>query len=404
MDQHVCGCHVGDAYLRRFVEDLLEDLGEDAGDCDFCDDEARRGVPLQELVEVIEAALNSHFQRAADAGVPLDEGEWQWPTYDTSDAIGDLEAGNAVEDPLLQAILSCIEDDVWVPRGTPLRTAAERLRDGWREFSAHVQHTSRYLLRPDSPPSEFDWDPDYRPAEVLQAIGDVITDSFDLIRPIAQGTPVYRARTYSEYRPNKPEELVSPPTDKAGQGRMNAAGITVFYGALDPDTAAAEVYDGNDRAVIATMEPLRDLQVVDLTRIPDFSVFDPDVPMKDFDEAVFLRGFVADIVQPIIRDGRVHYEYAPTQYVTEYLRWQLGHGCLLIDGIVYPSARASGSNLVIFVTPTECLDDDQMPEGKKRPPGEAQLLRFAATTVEIRCYEPPRSRSLRTEPLGGHSW
>lgn len=387
----ICPQHFEDSYLRTFIAERLDDSREDTESCSFCSENP--GVPFSEVVELVEDAIGRHFDTAADSGVPYAEGEWQWPTMDTWDVLDDLaEWGIAFE--VVSELRQELEEEAWVRKGSPMRSASRRLQRGWQDFVQHVQNTSRFLLRPDRPRSEWDPDPDYDPREAVEAIGKVILHSFDLITTLKAGTPLFRARTFNDRRPEKAHEMVSPSPRQASQGRMNGAGISVFYGALDADTAAAEVYDGKDFVQVAELRPIRDLAIADLTKVPDLSPFDPAVKGGDFENAAFLKGFVRDVARPIVRDGREHFEYAPTQYLTEYLRWQLEPPYVELDGIAFPSARTEGTNIVVFVGPEGCLDDLQLPSGTKRPDGASQLLRLEPF-AEVRTYGPPQSRVVR---------
>lgn len=107
--------------------------------------------------------------------------------------------------------------------------------------------------------------------------------------------------------------MAAPPRSLASQRRMNPAGIAYLYGALDADTATAEVYDGRPHVAVAGLRTLIPCRVVDLTRIENPSAFDPDVTYEHFTGTAFLQDFRYDIARPIVSDDRVHHEYIPTQ-------------------------------------------------------------------------------------------
>ena len=77
------------------------------------------------------------------------------------------------------------------------------------------------------------------------------------------------------------------------------------------------------------------------------SVFDCTVSRQEQYRSVFLAGFARDIAKPIVRDERVHQDYVPTQVVTEFIRFVLRPSA---DGVAYPSARADGTNVVLFAS------------------------------------------------------
>lgn len=65
----------------------------------------------------------------------------------------------------------------------------------------------------------------------------------------------------------------------------------------------------------------------------------------------FLASFVHYITSPVIPDDRVHVEYAPTQLLTEYLRWVLNPK---LDGIALPSAQTGKCTYVLFFSRSDC--------------------------------------------------
>lgn len=394
---YVCRAHVDDRYLDGLLAAEIDGPSSNSGPCDYCE-EGPPGAPLDVLGEVVASAARRYYSTAADACVPRDDGEWAFPTTDTYDVLADLDG---VEFEVQEDIIGrYIEMEDWVPIHDPFPSPSERLQKGWVDFRTYVQHTSRFMLAPTDPPSEFEPMPDLSAEETLKATTEVI-DRLDLVEELEVGSLIYRARTYVDDLPFVDvHQLASPPVGKASAGRMNGAGISVFYGALDPDTAAAEVYDGKDSVAIAEFQTVEPLTVVNLTRVPAPSVYDPSVTALDFERASFLRGFVREISRPIVRDGRIHTEYAPTQLFTEYLHWRLLPDPAEIQAVLYPSARAGGVNIVVFAGPPGSLDDEEFPEGVRRGPYERQLLRMRGHELETREYGPPatnagRRRSIR---------
>jgi hypothetical protein len=137
---------------------------------------------------------------------------------------------------------------------------------------------------------------------------------------------------------------------------MSAAGISVFYGAMDEETACAETCRQETEAVsVGAFESTRELCALDLTKLPPVPGFYSDVDAHTRDSISFLHAFVAEVTQPTERDGREDVEYAPTQIVAEYFRWRFrlyGPGSTRprLDGILYPSAQGDGGvNIVLFI-------------------------------------------------------
>lgn len=67
--------------------------------------------------------------------------------------------------------------------------------------------------------------------------------------------------------------------------------------------------------------------------------------------ARFLSSFINYITTPVIPDGRQHVEYAPTQLLTEYLRWVPQPK---LDGIALPSAQTGERTYVLFFDRSDC--------------------------------------------------
>jgi hypothetical protein len=66
---------------------------------------------------------------------------------------------------------------------------------------------------------------------------------------------------------------------------------------------------------------------------------------------MFLSSFVSYITAPVIPDDRQHVEYAPTQLLTEYLRWVPDPK---LDGIALPSAQTGNRTYVLFFGRSDC--------------------------------------------------
>ena len=206
--------------------------------------------------------------------------------------------------------------------------------------------------------------------------------------PIA--TELYRVRIHNEEEsPDTASSLGTVPIDKAiYSNRMSPAGIPMFYGALDPDTALKEtlnrIADTDKVASIATFITLKEINVLDLTELPNVpSLFDQNNGhMRS--ALKFMHNFVADISKPIAKDGMEHIDYVPTQVFTEYIRYQYvttdGDNML---GIIYPSAKQEGGkSIVLFFENQYCCDDvPQTGDGKVEIP--TKYLRLQSVDRQV---------------------
>lgn len=174
--------------------------------------------------------------------------------------------------------------------------------------------------------------------------------------PFTSFNSFYRARVFQSGK--KLEEALSrpdihlgpPPASVAAAGRMNARGISVFYGANDPKVAIAEVRPPvGSQVVVAKFEIIRSLRLLDLAAVSAVSVtgsiFDPNHAGR-MERAMFLRTLSERITKPVMPDDE-HFEYLATQAIADFLATE---SSVRIDGIIFPSVQAAGHalNVVLF--------------------------------------------------------
>ncbi len=160
---------------------------------------------------------------------------------------------------------------------------------------------------------------------------------------------LYRARVFQkeeEFREalKQPDvKLGPPPHSLAIAGRMNAAGISVFYGATQAAVAYSEVRPPAGGRVIVgcfeVTEPLKLLDLVALVNLADEtgSPFDA-AHLQGLKRAQFLRGLTLRLSRPVMPTDEP-LDYLPTQAVADFLAMEGGHA---LDGIIYPSVQAGG--------------------------------------------------------------
>jgi hypothetical protein len=195
---------------------------------------------------------------------------------------------------------------------------------------------------------------------IFDGIGELKTrDDRPLVVDAGPGTGfhiLYRARVFQsvdklESALGRPDiHLGSPAAHLAAGGRMNARGISVFYGASSQQGAIAEVRPpvGAEIAV-AQFEIIRKLRLLDLTALGDVRVTGS---LTDFgligrkEVAEFLRSLSARIARPVMRDDEL-FEYLATQAIADFLATE---AAVAIDGIIFPSLQTLGEafNVVLF--------------------------------------------------------
>ena len=163
--------------------------------------------------------------------------------------------------------------------------------------------------------------------------------------PGARIDAIYRARVFQSAdklknalgRPDK--EIGPPPSKIALAGRMNAYGISVFYGATDQTVALAEVRPPvGSRVVVGRFELIRPVRLLDVEALRvlnvEGSVFDPSYRSR-LEKAKFLKWLSRRIALPVMPDDE-SYDYIPTQAIADFLA---SNANPLLHGILYPSVQ-----------------------------------------------------------------
>ncbi len=186
--------------------------------------------------------------------------------------------------------------------------------------------------------------------------------------PGAECAKLYRARVFEddvefEKAMKQPDREVGPPPPlKASAGRMNAAGISVFYGATDPEVALAEVRPPvGSKVLVGTFELLGPLRLLDLIALSDLrdevgSLFDP-VHVERLKRAEFLRRLSLRLSRPVMPGDEV-LSFLPTQGVADFLATSIDPP---LGGLIYPSVQvgqpprgASCSGALAITGETSC--------------------------------------------------
>lgn len=269
---------------------------------------------------------------------------------------------------LLEDITTSFDQDEWCKRDGQILSPSERKIYGWQDFKRAVKHKRRYTFWSMGDENEEEWHPDYWPVgKTLDEIVASIRET-GLIKQIQTGTPIWRVRIHKEKdKLVKDYDFTAPPIKKAKySNRMSPAGVPMFYGAEDFNTAYQETVDpGKIEGKIITggcFKTVTLLHVLDLVDIPDVPSFFNKEAVDISADLIFLRNFADDLSEPIQRDGQEHIEYVPTQAFTEYVRWETKtNDGQSIDGIRYRSSKNGKSCYVLFCKQDECVDEPMFP-------------------------------------------
>jgi hypothetical protein len=386
----VCDDCVDDDVLKKFIRDNAE-----SDECDFCGREEEEAIacPVDDFFQVLKEGFDVDWDNALNY-MPFDGDDWAIP--DAQKDIWDLLDWQQLDlqDDLRDAVIRHFQDMTFAPRYFFGASPAERLRYGWDAFVEHVSHRSRYLFLTTGANQENDLDPyGIRVADMLRELGAAIHET-GLIRPLAPGTVLYRARAHGKNdRPETATELGAPPARYARiSSRMSPHGIPMFYGARERETALRETSSGGRgiawQLTLATFEVGSDFHVLDLAELADVpSVFD-GARRHLIEPLRFLHVFVDEISKPIRRDEYEHLEYVPTQIVAEYLQHLYEHQTgEKVDAIGYRSAIAvGGSNVVLFIDNNDCVEDFEQ-DGA----GKVKLTGFTHLRTELRAVDRPNA-------------
>ncbi len=370
-DKYVCDDCVEEPFLKRWVS-----MHADAHACSYCGRRSERGllaIAINDLFAFINEGLRAEYD---DAG--------SWYPYDSEDKtlVGiwsdSHEMADALEvfanERLRDQFGDSFESRMFCPRDPYGLAESEAFMSGWRRFGEHVKHRTRYYFLADpsaqNGSSERHGD-ELSVTEIPTYLGEAVRE-LGLVREIGIEETLFRVRLGSSGETfQDAEQLGTAPTcGNARANRMSPAGIAMFYGAADEQTAIAETYE-QDRdpsrsaaASVGAFKSSRPLHVIDLTgefALP--SLFDESV--RHLREKVVLLGdFARDIAKPIQRDREEHIDYVPTQIVTEYFRHVFRvDGTTRIDGVMYRSSRRPGGVCyVLFVDHQHCVDGEVVPD------------------------------------------
>ncbi|GAJ96063.1 RES family NAD+ phosphorylase [Rhizobium rhizogenes] len=364
-DNAICFECVGEKYLRM----LIETEGK-IQVCSYCLRTAS-AFTLEDMADRIELAFKQHFQRTASdpddfermkSNDPDFNYTWYRAGYDSTTAImgaADISEEAASE---LQEILSnrhfnhdvaalseeCeFDGDVHYKEKSP---DDREWRDAWEMFERSIKTEARFFSRV--------------AAEQLAALfGDIdkleTSNGMSVIVKAGPQTDLphfFRARAFhsrgelNEALKRPDLHLAAPPARIAQAGRMNAKGISTFYGATTPEICVAEVRPPvGSKVAIAKFDLIRPLQLLDLNALREIytigSIFDPSYA-RSLGRVTFLRRLCERISRPIM-PGDQDSEYLITQAVADYLATE----CVVpLDGILFPSVQAGGEgvNVVLF--------------------------------------------------------
>ncbi|MCC9005578.1 RES family NAD+ phosphorylase [Pseudomonas putida] len=340
--EQVCYKCVQDAYLAG----KIKRTGKPAV-CHLCSG-TRKCIPLSTVVSLVEGILDSY----------VIEGEYhrRWADWSDSQEGDSLDTwvsaifGCDNVEPIVEAVCNGLDG---YHMDTNYSKRAYRLDDiglQWFEFQEGMKHGQRFFN--DRAKTFLDW--------IFKGLDkySASSDEHAVVRLLTpQESPrIYRARTcmtseeVGGIAANPARNLGVPPKERAGDGRMNPAGVPAFYGAFERKTCIAELRPPVGGTVVSGEFRLkRMVRVLDFGRFekadlgPVPSFFDPKHHAKT-GRREFLKYLHNEITVPVLPGAER--DYLVTQVIAEYLAT-----CCKprIDGVIFKSVQQSaGSNIVLF--------------------------------------------------------
>lgn len=379
MEKWVCINCFTDPNIRAFINHY------DEGVCSYCESSAPV-APFKDLMHFLLRGISEEYGEPAEEGVAWEDSKYIGvKIYEAFELVHyELEL-EIVDDVLEEEIIVALSSQFWCNKDPYALRKHEEMFVEWERFSNQVKHQVRYVffkLKTRFGKGVFDQRYLNEPHEILEYIANSC-QNMNLFMDLPVGTGIYRVRVHNNDKDyTSAKELGTPPVEKAiYSNRMSPAGIPMFYGSDDEETAVAEAIvnrEARGYATIGVFTTTRVLRLLDLTALPDVpSLFDDN--RRDMRGALkFLHDFLADFSSPISRDGGEHIEYVPTQIVTEYFRHIFIEN---IDGIIYPSSRRPTRNsFVLFLESYDCGSDA---DTDSKQDTTLRLLTSAVRTIKL---------------------
>lgn len=362
----ICRNCVGESFLKKKITQAGE-----ISECAYCDDTEEPCIAVEELADMIEGAFERHYARTSDQPDVYEamllrdrETEYDWerhgePVFEAIEAAASIET--QVAEDILEILADRHSDFEMAAMGEECEFSPYSYYD-WKSAEDHafafkfaeIERSLKGQTRFFNKDAEDIFERLFRNIDTL-----VTADGTPVVSaagPEADLNTFFRARVFHNSkdlmnalaRPH--ESLGPPPSAIARAGRMNAYGISVFYGAMNPEVALAEVRPPvGSEAVIAEFEVIRPIRLLDVEALHsvfvDGSVFNPDF-LDQLSMAKFLARLAKRVTTPVMPDDEPA-EYLLTQMIADFLSQRAAPG---IDGILFSSVQCPGvaKNVVLF--------------------------------------------------------
>jgi len=381
-DLKVCHQCVGEPFLSSYIEREGEVDG-----CGYCGREGERCISIEELADEIGAAFERHYFRTSDQPDDFEsmllrdrEISYHWDRHGEP-VLSAIADAALIDEDIAQDVLGLLEDQYSDLEMAQMGEECEFDADSYYEWKDANDHEFAFEFAAIERSLKSEARFFNRGAEAflerLFANVDGLADRdgrpvIVTAGPESEIRGFFRARVFHkgdelEAAMVRPDLHLGPPPGRTARaGRMNAHGVSVFYGASDSGVALAEVRPPvGSRAIIARFELARPVRLLDVEALRsvyfDGSIFDAAY-LEQLALAKFLGRLSDRITMPVMPDDEPT-EYLITQMIADYLAQRPAPG---LDGILFPSIQCPGEhrNVVLFHHASRVLAL-QFPEGTK---------------------------------------
>lgn len=362
----VCADCFGETYLKQLVQDHAHAKAQ----CDYCEAEDVPLVALDEVAKVLHRVFDKFYRCTSNSDEVVHHG--RTPRGSDlcsliSELIQDRDAqpdGPLVEN-LKHLLLERIardhywfehfdrDDDFWFERIDPYDYFHGR---EWGELLGKLRYESRYC---NPKLHEF----------LDRTFGSIASEQtsdgeglITVVGPRQKISHVYRSRVFqdpdllSQALKHPEKDLGPPPIGRASSGRMNAKGLSMFYGANLPGLAIAETRPPvGSYVLVGRFSFQRKLRLLNLSKLADIKIpeglclFEEET-LRLYDRKAFLNKLETDLTMPAMPDTADD-SYLVTQLISDYLAT---NEQLDLDGVIFRSTQLPGAgvehlNFALFV-------------------------------------------------------
>lgn len=366
--KRVCHNCVGESYLSEAIaKNGVIAL------CDYCNDDEEPTITIFELADEIGGAFDRHYERTSpdpddfqSAMLRDKEIDYEW-WREGEQVVWAIANAASIDEELAKDVLEILEERHAVAGSDYVGEEQEfdsdsyyeekgaddyEFRTEWNWVERSIKQRTRFFNREaDAFLSRLFGNLDNLKdrqgrSVIVEAGPEYEIKSFYRARAFHSGNDDEIIRALK--RPDR--ELGSPPPAFARAGRMNAQGISVFYGASDLATALAEIRPPvGSRVLVGKFDLARPVRLLDVEALRSVyvggSIFDPAY-IGHLELAQFLGRLSERMTMPVMPDDEPK-EYLITQMIADFVA-QVGEPP--IDGMLYRSVQCAGEhqNVVLF--------------------------------------------------------